>query len=348
MALKVVGDYWHADVKVGTKRVRVSTGFRLDQEAQAKAKEQEIRRKLRNGTWEKSVTRTKLTLRAALDRALAEHYHNSTACSIHQGNANTICEYIDGDMLLEDVDEEVLVAFVDDLLEDGRTGSTCNRLLSMIGRTMKLAIGKWRVLSRLPFFPRQAEGDGRIRIYSVEEEERIVDTLRGMKHRRSADVAELVMLLVDTGCRLSEGLRVTAPDFNRRTGLLTMWKTKNKRPRSVPVLERSVGILERRFALGPEAFEGLTKDRVEDCWKALRRELHEGDDFVIHALRHTAATRLLEAGVDIYTVQKWLGHTTTKTTERYVHLTGTMLAGAKEKIEAHRAALHQLQQRRQA
>ena len=52
----------------------------------------------------------------------------------------------------------------------------------------------------------------------------------------------------------------------------------------------------------------------------------------LHKLRHTYASHLVQAGVDLYTVSKLLGHSSIKTTEIYAHLSPVTLAGAVEKL----------------
>jgi len=44
------------------------------------------------------------------------------------------------------------------------------------------------------------------------------------------------------------------------------------------------------------------------------------DDVTLHTLRHTCASRLIQGGVDIYLVSKWLGHSSLEITKRYAHL----------------------------
>jgi integrase len=74
----------------------------------------------------------------------------------------------------------------------------------------------------------------------------------------------------------------------------------------------------------------LDKHQAGTSWDWTRKEMGFSDDpeFVLHALRHTIATRLIDKGIDLYTVKEWLGHSTIQVTERYAHLNPVKLAHA--------------------
>ena len=54
----------------------------------------------------------------------------------------------------------------------------------------------------------------------------------------------------------------------------------------------------------------------------------------IHVLRHCFATHLMEDGVDIYTIRRWMGHTSLVTTGRYMHVTREHLAKIKSPLDS--------------
>ena len=64
------------------------------------------------------------------------------------------------------------------------------------------------------------------------------------------------------------------------------------------------------------------------------------EDFRFHDLRHTAATRMAEAGVDIRTIAEFLGHSTIQMTMRYAHATDDAKRRAAEALEEY-AELHE-------
>ena len=79
----------------------------------------------------------------------------------------------------------------------------------------------------------------------------------------------------------------------------------------------------------------LTVCQADKAWAWAREEmgLKEDKEFIIHALRHTCASRLVNKNIDLYVVKEWLGHSTIQVTERYAHLSPHKLAHAVMKLE---------------
>jgi integrase len=148
-------------------------------------------------------------------------------------------------------------------------------------------------------------------------------------------VCWVALFLLSTGARLSEVLNAKWDHIDRRSCVWRMPATnsKSKRVRAIPLSDHALEVLDR---LGTEGnskhlFINLqTKERltaVNKVWWRLRimaglRHLR------LHDLPHQFASFLGKAGHTIYEVQKILGHSGTKVTERYVHLSQKTLVGA--------------------
>ena len=73
---------------------------------------------------------------------------------------------------------------------------------------------------------------------------------------------------------------------------------------------------------------------VQKAMSKIAEELNFAKRVTIHTLRHSYATHLLESGVSLKVIQKYLGHSSLQTTMVYLHLTETAEANAREKIES--------------
>ncbi len=241
--------------------------------------------------------------------------------------------YLIGDIPISKIDEETIKLLVRLLEGSGVKGATVNRYLATIKTLLRHHQQPWEHIKLMK------ESKGRIRVLSKEEEAMVVSLLRDTEHnsRRTyfPEVADLVEVLVDTGCRLSEILNLRYEDINWDTNLISVWINKGDKPRSIPMTNRVGGILLARQVGNPLKPFNINIDKVETAWKWVRKTMGLAGDseFVPHALRHTTATRLIDKGIDLYTVKEWLGHSTIQVTERYAHLNPDKLVHAANVLE---------------
>lgn len=239
-----------------------------------------------------------------------------------------------GNIPVGHINEDVVYKLIKTLESQGLSLSTCNRYLATLKTILRHKRQPWEHIHL------RKERKGRTRIITHEEERQIIELLqiKGTQGRRDyfPEMGELVVVLIDTGMRLSEGLNIRFDDINFATNLISIWFNKADRPRSIPMTIRVKDILKRKHetALNIKVFS-LKKDRAEWAWRCVREQLgFNGDkEFVIHALRHTCASRLVNAGIDIYTVKEWLGHSSIQVTERYSHLSPDRLAHAAKMLD---------------
>jgi integrase len=211
---------------------------------------------------------------------------------------------------------------IGELLAD-REGSTVNRYLSTLHKLLDW--GRERgVLKAVPTFSWQTEAEGRIRWITEEEEAALYKALG------ASPVAKVVKIAIATGMRRNELLGLTEttvePEWVR------LWKTKTNAPRSVPITKETYDALKDLILSGMP-----TLHQLRYAWDSAKQDIGLRDDplFVFHATRHTCATRLVRANVNIRVIQQWLGHKRIETTLRYAHVNDTMLTGALTSLQGY-------------
>lgn len=233
-----------------------------------------------------------------------------------------------GNIPISKIDDDVVADLIHKLDATNIKPGTVNRILATLKTLLKY---KRQPCDHIKL---RKESKGRIRVITKEEETSAVNLLRNTQHSKRRwfyyDVADLVEVLIDTGMRLSETLNLACDDVNFSNNLIHIWINKGERPRSIPMTKRVASILKRRSEGNVANPFNLTAYQSDKAWAWAREQMGLKDDteFIIHALRHTCASRLVNAGVDLYVVKEWLGHSSIQVTERYAHLAPHKLAHA--------------------
>jgi integrase len=207
----------------------------------------------------------------------------------------------------------------------GKAEATINRYLSALHAVLGWGAKPGRrYVPVMPEFAWQDEDEGRIRWVAPDEEQRLIAALRAFGFH---EVADLCIVAVDTGCRRSELLAAKPDQLDGKW--LRLWKTKNHKPRSVPLSDRAQAILAKRLPFT------VKEHQLRYAWEKAKAAMGlSGDEnFVFHCLRHTRATRLVEMGVNLRVIQQFMGHRTIQTTIRYAHVSDEMLVQTVEAID---------------
>ncbi len=161
-------------------------------------------------------------------------------------------------------------------------------------------------------------------VLSREEVMRIINSLSNPKHRL------LLMATYSGGLRVSEVVRLKLTDFDFSRMTIRIELGKGNKDRYTLLSRRLAGELEeyirhRRILqwLFPSYKDGIHVSvmAAQKVYAQARVKAQISHGSGIHTLRHCFATHLLEDGVDIYTIQKLMGHRQISTTAVYLHLT---------------------------
>jgi site-specific recombinase XerD len=169
-------------------------------------------------------------------------------------------------------------------------------------------------------------------VLSVEEVAQLLAAARPGRERI------LLQTAYACGLRISELLKLQVTDIDSARMVVNVRQGKGAKDRQVPLSARLLSELRswwRRHQTKPWLFPGSTEPTRSGpqsatsvqrlCQRVVARtKLRK--KATMHTLRHSYATHLLEAGVDVVTLQKLLGHNSLATTARYLHLSRRQMA----------------------
>lgn len=248
--------------------------------------------------------------------------------------------------------------------------ATVNRDLSRIRGALSRAVD-WGMLDAHPMKTvKQAKGadDSRVRYLTADEEQRLREALQAREDERRASRARhnawheargstghpvwpadgfsdylmpMVLLALNTGCRRGEllGLEWASVNLPAKLLTITVGNAKSRKARHIPLNGEALDTLTRWKAQAakdarlvfPSPKTGGRMDNINSSWEELCANATLAD-FRFHDLRHSFASRLVMAGVDLNVVRELLGHGDLRMTLRYAHLQPDKLAEAVAKL----------------
>ena len=264
------------------------------------------------------------TLKDAIDRTYKIRWRETKAERTSMINANMLLRHFGPNAKLTEITTIAVNAMIEDLKAQGLSNATVNRKLACLSVILQTAEDCGYRTAK-PVLSRRKEYRGRDRFISPQEEVQVISLL---EHWGKLDHRDCVVVLLDTGMRTGELFKIQRQDVDftkGKYGIITLWRTKNDHPRSVPMTRRVCELIKARL----QTVHGQT-DRVfpfdqywlRHVWDKMKLTLGLQADkqFVPHILRHTCASRLIQRGVPLMMVQKWMGHESIQSTMRYSHL----------------------------
>lgn len=151
-------------------------------------------------------------------------------------------------------------------------------------------------------------------------------------------------LIYVCGLRLLEGVHLRVADIDGARNLLHIQQGKGNKDRYVPLPDACLKMLRQHWLthrhpvwLFPspvgDSQQPMSASGLQRAFRAAVKEAGIHKKATVHTLRHSYATHLLEAGVNLRIIQSYLGHASPKTTSIYTHLTSLTEAQSRKTIE---------------
>jgi len=139
----------------------------------------------------------------------------------------------------------------------------------------------------------------------------------------------ILTLTYSVGLRVSEIVSLKIEDIDSKRMIIHIKNAKGKKDRIVPLSQNVLELMReyyRYYKPKEYLFNGQSggKYSIQSCQKIYKKYIDESSS--IHTLRHSSFTNLLESGTDLRIIQKIAGHSSSKTTEIYTHVSNQLLS----------------------
>jgi integrase len=227
-----------------------------------------------------------------------------------------------GDYSLKSFTTLIVENFQNERLQRGNKPATVNRIVGVLKHCLHKGL-EWDMLGENVYkkvvrVKPLKMNNKRLRYLSVGETQVLLNSC-------SEHLRPIVIMALNAGMRRGEILNLKWDNVDLKHGFILLDITKNDERREIPIngtLRNTLEALPRRIDGGYVFYDPKTGERYQNVKKSFATALRRAGirDFHFHDLRHTFASHLVMAGIDITTVSKLLGHKGLAMTLRYSHL----------------------------
>ena len=218
---------------------------------------------------------------------------------------------------LEDIKAVDVNQFRQSLLQAGSQPSTVNHVTSALRAMATDALTYGHIQERPGYPPQLKLANVKDRIFSAKEIEAFVAWFVATGRPEYAD---LFVFLTETGARIGEVLALKGEDIDLQKNRCTFWKTKNGKPRTIPLTTRAMDALaEHMPPRGSYRVWSLSYASMRTQFDNAKLALGV-HDVSLHTARHTCCSRMASGGIPLAKLMKFSGHTTLQAASRYLHL----------------------------
>lgn len=315
--------YWMS-YRINGRRMFESTGTKNKKLAEKICSK--VSTEIFEGKWFDKKVSGSITLNELIDRYIREISPNlapTTHCRNAQISKNLKSFF--GQYLLKDISTSLVSQYKAEMQEKDYSKGTILKELGLLRRMFNIAIHEWELCKENPIskvLKTLGNGDNkRVRYLSTEERYKLELALPSW-------LRPIVTVASHTGLRRGNILELTWQNVDLTRKTIVVNKTKNNEPIGIPLTETIVKTLSElsriKHLFSPLVFcdrEGVPYSpyKVSVAFKRACKKAGI-ENFRFHDLRHDFASKLVQAGTDIYKVKALLGHKDLRMTVRYSHL----------------------------
>jgi integrase len=335
MAVRKRGNHWYFDFMVRRARYRGAIP-----EARTKHQAEQAEARIRSEIFEGKYGQGKsIRIREFAETIYLPWAESSKLSAETDKHHLRVIVAFFGDMPMRDISQIKVEKFKHELInkvtQKGtvRKPATVNRGLAVLSRVFSLAREYGYINSNPVSRVRKLREDNlRIRYLTEEEQGRLLDALSGSREW----LRPVVVFALNTGMRMGEIASLCWPQVDFERGVISVRRTKTGKDRFVPINDEARDLLTELYSKrqGEQVFTEASSRKINNISTAFARATEQAkiEDFHFHDLRHTAGTRMGEAGADLVTIAAVLGHSDLSMAARYTHPTDRGVRKAVESL----------------